>query len=65
MANRDFTDWDFTDYYGNEKNRERYRAGEPLPENEPTCIAPWTTITLHSGGDIKPCCTFKLSLIHI
>ena len=59
MANRDTTDWDFTDYYGNEKNRKRHRTGDQLPENEPTCIAPWTTITLHSSGDIKPCCTFK------
>lgn len=59
MANRDTTDWDFTDYYGNEKNRQRHRTGDQLPENEPTCIAPWTTITLHSSGDIKPCCTFK------
>ena len=51
-------DWDLTDYYGEQKDLTRYRAGEPLPNNEPTCIAPWTTITLAANGVIKPCCVY-------
>ena len=57
-------DWDLTDYYGEQKDLTRYRAGEPLPNNEPTCIAPWTTITLAANGVIKPCCVYveKMSI---
>ena len=36
-----------------------YRAGDPLPEGEPTCLVPWTSICLAANGDIKPCCNYE------
>ncbi len=35
-----------------------WRQGDEYPEEVPTCIVPWTSITLSANGDIKPCCKF-------
>tara|TARA_X000001036_G_scaffold75471_1_gene67005 strand:- start:8276 stop:9532 length:1257 start_codon:yes stop_codon:yes gene_type:complete len=40
-------------------NQPWYRAGDPLPEGEPTCLVPWTSICLAANGDIKPCCNYE------
>lgn len=37
---------------------KEYRIGDDWPEDIPTCIVPWTSITLSANGDIKPCCKF-------
>ena len=46
---------------------KEYRIGNEWPNDLPTCIVPWTSITLSANGDIKPCCKFtsdkKLALL--
>tara|TARA_B100001094_G_scaffold96998_1_gene93029 strand:+ start:564 stop:1856 length:1293 start_codon:yes stop_codon:yes gene_type:complete len=37
---------------------KEYRIGDKWPKDIPTCIVPWTSITLSASGDIKPCCKF-------
>ena len=37
---------------------KEYRIGDEWPDDLPTCIVPWTSITLSANGDIKPCCKF-------
>jgi len=37
---------------------KKYRIGDPWPTDIPTCIVPWTSITLSANGDIKPCCKY-------
>ena len=37
---------------------KEYRIGNEWPNDLPTCIVPWTSITLSANGDIKPCCKF-------
>ena len=41
-----------------EKDPRTFRTGDALPDSEPTCIAPWTTICLSANGNIKPCCVY-------
>ena len=40
------------------KDPRTYRQGDDIPEDEPTCIVPWTSITLSANGNIKPCCVY-------
>ena len=32
---------------------KEYRIGDEWPNDLPTCIVPWTSITLSANGDIK------------
>ena len=49
---------DTNEKWSEEKDPRSYRQGDAIPEGDPVCIVPWTTICLSANGNIKPCCAY-------